>query len=233
MSYKHVNAIRDSRGLLQTGERLVALVVASYIWSKEDESFPSVGRMAEDCGMSRRHFQRVTARLQAMGIFAVKDRFRPNGSQASSFWDPGPNFPWPAQGNRGEDDTGVMDGMTRESPLERSIKEKSPQTPQGVRDEEFGEKEVLEIYNEERGGLKKLVPARWPGSQHSRALRARLKEHTEHRTERFWRGFFKVARENPTWNGGNHRGWSAGLPWLVNRTNFDKVVERWANNEQN
>jgi len=57
-------------------------------------------------------------------------------------------------------------------------------------------------------------------------LAARWKESEQHQSLDFWEWFFLSVRNNPHWLGQNQRGWKANLEWLVNRTNFLKVVEQ-------
>lgn len=89
--------------------------------------------------------------------------------------------------------------------------------------------ELIEAYHKAAPRLLRAVPNRFKGSQGHTHLRKRWEEDEAHRSVEWWAQFFAVANENPTWNGENERGWVADLAWLVRRTNFDKVVTRWAN----
>lgn len=84
---------------------------------------------------------------------------------------------------------------------------------------------VIATYHRLLPELRVVAPTRWPGSKRERALDTRLRESEAHRDGSFWRWFFCAVRTNPHWMGGNDRGWVADLGWLLERRNFDKVIE--------
>ena len=86
---------------------------------------------------------------------------------------------------------------------------------------------IIATYHKLLPELRVVVTARWPGSKREKALDSRLKEHEQHRTPEFWRWFFCAVRTNPHWLGNNGREWKADLGWLLERRNFDKVID-WA-----
>lgn len=88
--------------------------------------------------------------------------------------------------------------------------------------------EIVALYNETAQSLQKCLWSRWRGSPGEKALEARWKEDETHQDLDWWRRFFLVAAANPTWNGDNQIEFKASLAWLVKRSNFDKVVTRWA-----
>lgn len=88
---------------------------------------------------------------------------------------------------------------------------------------------IIAIYHEALPELPAIVASRWNGSKDAQALQARWREDRRHQSLEFWTRFFAAVRANPHWMGQNERGWAANLRWLVQRTNFDKVIERMVN----
>lgn len=90
--------------------------------------------------------------------------------------------------------------------------------------------EIISLYHEMLPELPLIVAARWPDSKDAKALQARWREDKRHQSLDFWERFFDVVRDNAHWMGQNERGWKANLRWLVQRSNFDKVIERMVDN---
>ena len=86
--------------------------------------------------------------------------------------------------------------------------------------------DIIDAYHEVLPELPGIIASRWPGSKDAEALKTRWREDPRHQNLEFWLRFFSAVRTNPHWMGQNDRGWQANLRWLVNRTNFDKVLER-------
>jgi hypothetical protein len=51
---------------------------------KDDECWPSVARLAAECGITPRYCRQLLRRLEQLGWIEHRPRFRPDGSQASS-----------------------------------------------------------------------------------------------------------------------------------------------------
>lgn len=88
-------------------------------------------------------------------------------------------------------------------------------------------REIIALYHDTLPELPRIVEATWPDSEAAKHLRTRWLTHPDHQDLTWWRNFFLSVRGNPHWMGAN--GWKANLRWLVNKTNFTKVVEQWAN----
>lgn len=88
--------------------------------------------------------------------------------------------------------------------------------------------EIIRLYHEILPELPGVQIARWHGSTRARDLQARWREDDRHRDTRFWAWFFEAVRADPFYLGENARRWRADLAWLLNRSNFDKVIERAA-----
>jgi len=86
--------------------------------------------------------------------------------------------------------------------------------------------EIIKLYHEKLPELQSVVVSRWKGSKREKTLQARWREDPKHRDMRFWDWFFSTVRTNPHWMGENGSGWRADLGWLLERRNFDKVIER-------
>jgi hypothetical protein len=89
---------------------------------------------------------------------------------------------------------------------------------------------VLTAFHETLTALPKVLIERFKDSVSDKALTARIKEDVRHKTPEFWQWFFNTVKQNNHWMGGNQSGWKADFHWLMKRSNFDKVLERGANN---
>jgi uncharacterized protein YdaU (DUF1376 family) len=85
--------------------------------------------------------------------------------------------------------------------------------------------QIIELYHGILPELKSVIISRWKNSQREKDLRARWKEHEDHRNLEFWRWYFNSIRDSE-WHMGQTTDWAADLGWLVKRSNFDKMVER-------
>lgn len=90
-------------------------------------------------------------------------------------------------------------------------------------------KMVLQEYAEALPTHQQPVLSRWRGSDREKNLNTRWKEDERHQTREFWSWFFGVVKTNPHWMGDNDRGWKPDIGWLLKRSNFDKVLQRGAN----
>lgn len=90
-------------------------------------------------------------------------------------------------------------------------------------------REIISLYHETLPELPRIMPNRWAESEDAKHLRTRWRSDPAHQNLDWWRQFFLAVRTNSHWMGENNRGWKANLRWLVNKTNFTKVVEHWAN----
>lgn len=88
--------------------------------------------------------------------------------------------------------------------------------------------EIIKIYNETLPELTNVLVDRW-GGQREKDLRTRWKEDPRHQEIEFWRWFFGKLKNYPFYLGGNDRAWKADLGWMLKKTNFDKLLEKFVN----
>jgi len=88
--------------------------------------------------------------------------------------------------------------------------------------------QIIDIYHKVLPERPTVVKERWTGSPSERELRARWRESEHHRDLDFWRAYFNSVRASD-WRMGRDKWRGVDLHWLVKRTNFDKVVQDWAN----
>lgn len=89
--------------------------------------------------------------------------------------------------------------------------------------------EIIEAYHRILPELPAVVTGRWANSTRAKNLQARWKESPKHQKLKFWERFFEELRNHPFYMGQNDRGWTASLAWLVERGNFDKMIEKFIN----
>jgi uncharacterized protein YdaU (DUF1376 family) len=93
-------------------------------------------------------------------------------------------------------------------------------------------REIVSLYNKTLPELTQVIADRWEGSARAKALQARWRESPNHQSLDFWESYFGELRNYPFYLGKNDRGWKADLEWLVQRKNFDKLVEKFVSGAQ-
>lgn len=98
------------------------------------------------------------------------------------------------------------------------------------------DKELMEIYNQNLGG--QLPKAQMLTAKRKAAIKQRwfeiLGSKTPNGKDRYtdlqtglawWNKFFLKVKTNPHWMGENDRGWKADFDWIINPSNFVKILE--------
>lgn len=85
-------------------------------------------------------------------------------------------------------------------------------------------REIIALYHELLPELRGVLVKRW-GGQRAQDLAARWREDDKHQDLAFWRWFFGQVRKDRFYLGENDRSWRADLGFLVQRKNFDKILE--------
>jgi uncharacterized protein YdaU (DUF1376 family) len=88
-------------------------------------------------------------------------------------------------------------------------------------------KPIVDLYNRILPELSQVLFTRWEGSARAKALQARWRESENHQSLEFWERYFTALRDYPFYLGENNRSWKADLGWLVERRNFDKLLEKF------
>lgn len=113
--------------------------------------------------------------------------------------------------------TGNESSINLKEPKNNSRKAASPPCPH---------QEIIKLYNETLPELQQVIGERWGGTR-EKNLSARWKESPKHQNLEFWQRFFTRLRQEKFYMGENDRGWAADLGWLLQRNNFDKLLERF------
>lgn len=204
---------------LKPSEKLVLLKLADNA-DDSGRCFPSRALLHQHTGLSPRSISRITARLESKGLLKREVRSWGTGGKTNVY------HLTPLV----TDDNNNLSRMTRY--LVTGNKDNLSRMTSGTVKEPSENKklhvEIISLYNQTADNLQRCLASRWKGSQGERALDARLREDEAHLDLEWWRSFFLVANANPTWNGDNKIEFRASLGWLVKRSNFDKVVTRWA-----
>lgn len=85
-------------------------------------------------------------------------------------------------------------------------------------------REIIALYHELLPELPTVLVERWDGAR-AKHLATRWRESGKHQSLAFWRWFFGQVRKRRFYLGENDRGWRADLGWLIERRNFDKILE--------
>lgn len=86
-------------------------------------------------------------------------------------------------------------------------------------------REIIALYHELLPELPSVLVERWDGVR-AKHLATRWRESVKHQRLEFWRWFFGQVRKRRFYLGENDRGWRADLGWLIERRNFDKILEQ-------
>jgi uncharacterized protein YdaU (DUF1376 family) len=81
---------------------------------------------------------------------------------------------------------------------------------------------IIEIYHQE---LPSLPKAQTMTNKRRSSIRARWTENKKHQSLEFWQWFFSKVRANPWWMGEAGDWKIPNFDWLMNPTNFVKVIE--------
>ncbi|MDP1931933.1 MAG: hypothetical protein Q8L60_10795 [Gammaproteobacteria bacterium] len=91
--------------------------------------------------------------------------------------------------------------------------------------------EIIALYNRILPELQHVIPERWDGAR-ADALRSRWRESPKHQRLEFWERFFNELRNHRFYMGENDRAWKADLGWIVKRSNFDKLIEKFTSRRE-
>ena len=89
-------------------------------------------------------------------------------------------------------------------------------------------RDIIGLYHEILPELTTTAVSRWRGSQGEDQLRQRWREDARHQSLAFWERVFETVRGVPHWMGSGSSGFKADLAWIVQRKNFDKILNQMA-----
>lgn len=81
---------------------------------------------------------------------------------------------------------------------------------------------IIDLYHD---NCPKLARVKIWNDKRKKHLLARWREDPEHQDLEFWEKYFKCVNQSDHLTGKNDRGWQATLEWLINPSNFAKVIE--------
>lgn len=88
---------------------------------------------------------------------------------------------------------------------------------------------IIESYHVNCPELLTEIPERWKGSKRESDLINLWEQSDRHQDIQFWDGFFKAVSTIDSLKGQNKNNWKASLGWLVERENFDSVLNQLVN----
>jgi len=91
--------------------------------------------------------------------------------------------------------------------------------------------EIIALYNKALPELQAVISDRWSGTR-AKHLQARWRESPKHQSIDFWKQFFTALRNYSWYLGQNDRGWRANLGWIVEKKNFDNLVEKFVSDSR-
>lgn len=86
--------------------------------------------------------------------------------------------------------------------------------------------EIISLYNRILPELEQVIPERWGGTR-MKNLQTRWRESEKHQSLKFWERFFTELRNHRWYMGDNPSGWRANLKWILERGNFDSLLEKF------
>ena len=87
---------------------------------------------------------------------------------------------------------------------------------------------IIDLYHEILPELPQVKKGLWSGSKRETNLRARWRQSETHQRLEFWERFFKAIKRDD-WYMGRTGDWKADLGWFLQRTNFEKAIEKLSN----
>ena len=85
--------------------------------------------------------------------------------------------------------------------------------------------EIINLYNEILPEMPAVNPSLWNGTQRASHLKARWNQSEKHRDIDFWRRLFTFIRTSDFLMGQTDKPFQCSLGWIVNNTNFVKIIE--------
>lgn len=220
--------------------KLVLLVIGTHMNQHGAGAFPSYARIAQHASLSRRATVAAVQEAERAGWLKLTRRERDNGSCSSNEYE----VSFPANGSA-PDALGVVNvvhqggelGAPHITPhLTPQLNTVGAQASSGDDRQRVPVWEIISAYNDE---LRAHLPAaQRVTDMRVKHIRARWREmigtsdaagkvrFTDKDTGIEWfRRFFRKVTTNPHWLGGNERGWTADLDWIINSNNFTKILE--------
>ncbi len=119
---------------------------------------------------------------------------------------------------------GMRDGMPPINPTptnpEPSKKHKSPAEAGSIPD--CPHQDIIDLYHKHCPTMPRVKI--W-NDKRKRALKARWRESPKHQSLEFWDAFLEHCGKSPFLRGDVSPEWSASLEWIINPTNFAKIIE--------
>jgi hypothetical protein len=93
------------------------------------------------------------------------------------------------------------------------------------------QQEIVDLYNKTLPELPQVLPGRWDSAR-GKPLLTRWREAPEHQTLKFWADYFAEVRNHQWYMGQNPNNWTPNLDWLLKKSNFNKLLEKFVSGVQ-
>lgn len=103
-----------------------------------------------------------------------------------------------------------------------SVAQAAPSQPSGIPPCPHGE--IIALWNMSFPEHVQVLPERWAGMR-AQNLRTRWRENPKHQRLAFWEFLFRSLSKSKFHCGENDRNWRAELGWVLERRNFDRLLE--------
>lgn len=211
-----VGLYRVCRAFSDDEKRAVDVVVARFFVEVE-------------CGYTNKRYESELDRSKARIDAARENGKRGGRGQKKTQQEPS-GFESANPAGTQQEPSGMPSGSAHHPPSTIVLKEESPNGDSQLSVDNCPHEKILDLFAKTLPELTQPIRSRWSGGCGAAQLRIRWREDKRHQDIEFWAWFFGVIRTNPHWMGFNDRGWKADLPWLLKRSNFDKVLARGVSN---
>lgn len=215
-------------------QKIVLLMLADRTNKDTGRCDPSITRLADDCGMSERSTRNAIRELEKLGLIETIHRSNegvnlPNHYRLKMQDLEGVGHDMP-QGTAG-DAPGVGHDVPTNQEVKPVIKPIFVDDTKNVSSTQCPHLEIISLYNEILPELQQVIPDRWDGTR-KKNLQARWRESQKHQSLDFWKRFFTALRNYQWYLGANDRGWKANLGWIVDKRNFDNLIEKFVSDSR-
>ena len=225
---------------IRSSEKLVALAFADRA-GEEHTAWPSILRLTKDTGLNAKTVRGVIRRLEAAGLIRREQRtgstpiYRLIGVQDRhaeavqiTTVDPSQNR-YPTPPKIGTPPLPILVPESTNEPTKNrknsanALSSASSWKPQPIPD--CPHLEIISLYHEILPSLRRVLVSTWPDSPRAKALQARWRENPKHQQLAFWRWLFTHVAKDRFYLGESKSAWRATLGWLVQKNNFDSMLE--------
>jgi hypothetical protein len=207
-------------------QKIVLLMLADRTNKDTGRCDPSIDRLAGDCGMSKTSVKNAIRTLISVGLItAIPQKIGTVNLPNQYALNTGVGHDMPGGGAQ------CAGGVGHDTPPNLEVKPVIKPISVDNTSSTCPHAKIIELYNRLLPELQGVIPERWSGARATH-LQSRWRESPKHQTLEFWERFFTCLRNYSFYLGDNDRSWRATLGWIVQKRNFDNLIERFVHDSK-